>query len=82
MITGTSSSAIVTGLLTRPNDAKLNESYYAQDAIQYFMDEGDKFFEYRDINWGCVAIIVFISSLMGIGAGHKLGVRLFANPEK
>ena len=44
MVTGTSSSAIVTAFLTRPNDAKLNELYYAQDAIQYFLDEGDRFF--------------------------------------
>jgi patatin-like phospholipase/acyl hydrolase len=44
MIAGTSSSSILTAYLTRPNDKNSTESYYAQDAIQYFMEEGPKFF--------------------------------------
>ncbi len=82
MITGTSSSAILTAYLTRPNDFLNNESYYAQDAIQYFMDEGPKIFQSREINYGAVGILVFISSLMGLFFGYKLGVKIFANPQK
>lgn len=44
MIAGTSSSSILTAYLTRPTDKSTNDSYYAQDAIQYYMDEGAKFF--------------------------------------
>jgi patatin-like phospholipase/acyl hydrolase len=44
MITGTSSSSILTAYLTRPTDKSTNDSYYAQDAIQYYMDDGPKFF--------------------------------------
>ena len=46
------------------------------------MDEGPKFFESREINYGAVGILVVISSFMGLYFGYKVGVRLFANPRK
>jgi len=82
MISGTSSSSILTAFLVRPNDNNKNESFYASDAIQLFTNEGKKFFEDRTINYGAVGILVIISALMGLFIGHKIGILIFANPEK
>ena len=82
MITGTSSSAILTAYLVRPNDKNATESYFAQDAIQYFLDNGQTFWQSREINYGCVGILIVISAFMGLYAGYYLGVKIFASPEK
>lgn len=46
------------------------------------MDEGPIFFQSRDINYGAVGILVVISCFMGLYSGYRVGVNIFANPQK
>lgn len=79
-IAGTSTGAILAATLAVKNDPKSNNSYYAGDVINFFLNDGPEVFQDRKINNGMLWIVTIITGLMGAWLGYKLGVMLFANP--
>jgi len=79
LITGTATQSVLAATLAVPSDNKTNNSYYAQNVIDFFNDYGPQIFRSTSINKGLLWIIVLLNTYLAGFLGFLLGSYWFAN---